>query len=279
VNPKSGEVKSSQQMIARTPGEACCAAVVDGKAYIGVYIHSLVVTFDPTEPFAFGKNPREIGEMFEHHHQTRPIGAATDGKLVFISSESDYGRSPGGALAVIDAASDKMDVYENLIDGQNLETICFDPASKLLWGGTDRWGEMRSTPPTRPVAVVYAFDPQSRKVVATVTPWKSTDAINVLGCPHDGTIVAANGAALMAIDTMTRTFKPITFPNSPASAIRRGSDGDGYFIAADRLYRWRWSDDSFTPVASAPGCTMLTEASPGVWLLADATSVYRVKVK
>ena len=58
----------------------------------------------------------------------------------------------------------------------------------------------------------------------------------------------------------------------------RGADGDAYFAAADRLYRWRLKDDTYMPVAICPGCTMLTEASPGLWLLADAASIYRVRL-
>jgi len=55
--------------------------------------------YEPEKPLEFGKNPRELISLAEKYHQTRPRDAATDGSLVYISSDSSYNYL-GGALAV-----------------------------------------------------------------------------------------------------------------------------------------------------------------------------------
>jgi hypothetical protein len=60
--------------------------------------------------------------------------------------------------------------------------------------------------------------------------------------------------------------------------MHRGSDGRLYFLAGGLLYRWDVDVNALTPVARAPGCTFLTEPSPGLWMLADSMSVYRVRL-
>jgi hypothetical protein len=136
---------------------------------------------------------------------------------------------------------------------------------------------MRSAPPTQESAVIYAFDPESRKVVATLTPAKGADHATVLGCADDGTVVAASGGEVVMIDGATREIVHRGgWPVVPA-AMRRGADGYPYFLADGYLWRWSITDNSVAPVASTEKCTFLTEPSRGLWLFADTTSVYRLR--
>jgi DNA-binding beta-propeller fold protein YncE len=263
-------------MVARTPGEPMCAVGVGGVAYVGIYIQSILLRYDPARPFAFRENPREIGEMFREHHQTRPTAAVTDGERVYVASEGDYNRL-GGALAVIDAKTGRVDAYPQPVKDQNVTSLAYNPKHKLVWGGTNRWGQMRSAPPTQESAVVFAFDPQTRRVVATLTPAKGGDHATVLGCTDEGTVVAATGDGILMIDGESRQVTHRGgWPVMPGR-IRRGSDGHQYFLADGHLWQWSSAAKTLTPVAVTGGCTMFSEPSPGLWLLADATSVYRVR--
>jgi hypothetical protein len=275
-------------MIARNGGQPTCAVTVKDKTFIGIYIKAILSEYNAREPFKFKTNPRELPvNLYDApYHQTRPDGVATDGQLAFFSTQSDYARPPSGALTIIDPARDnKIDIYPNLIEGQNLGPLAYDPGSKLLWGGTNRWGQVRATPPTQPTALIYGFDPAKRKVVTTIKPWPEADLITILGSPRDGVVVATkDGTACIEIDTIAKTTKPLKLPAPFPKQIRRGSDGNAYFLAADRLYRWSTraggagAVDKIDPIAEAPGCTLLTEPQPGTWLLADATSIYRIQL-
>ncbi len=277
VDPETGKVEMSLTRIARVTGEPMCATHFGGKAYLGLYTHSLLAVYDPARPLSFPQNPLEIADLGTRYHQTRPRDATTGNGLVFISSDSDYNYL-GGALAVISPQTGNVDVYHHLIADQNLPTLAFDQVTGLLWGGTDRWGQMRSHPPTQASSILYAFDPRSRRVVEKLTPWPGADVTSVLGISAEGVLVAASGGEIALIDTATRQIlyrgaSPIGVPPK----LRLASDGASYCLAKGMLYRWDLRKNLLTPVAEAPGCSMLTEASPGIWLLGDRTSVYRVK--
>lgn len=276
IDPSTGEVRTSDGMVARTTGQPECAVALDGKAYVGIYIRAIVVEYNPAKPFAFGENPREVGELFTRHRQTRPSDAVTDGARVYVSTEGDYS-TLGGALAVFDPKTRKFDAYGRLVPDQNLTSLAYDPKNKLIWGGTNRWGQQRSAPPTQPSALVFAFDPATRKIVATITPWRAADEVNVAGCTEDGTVIATSGSRVVHIDGASRQ---ITFQGTwpfPPGRIRAGADGHPYLLSGGTLLRWDLGANILTAVAQAPAaCEFFTEPSPGVWLLADRTSVYRI---
>jgi hypothetical protein len=278
LNPFTGDVRVSEAMIARTTGQPNSAVALNGKAYVGTYIRAIVSEFDPAKPFAFRENPREVGELFMKLHQTRPAAAATDGRLVYFGSEADYSRL-GGALAVFDPKTRAFDAYGDVVKDQNVTSLACDASNKLVWGGTNRWGEMRSSPPTQPSAVVFAFDAKTRKVVATVTPWPGADEVRVAGCTDDGMVIATWGGAVAVIDGASReVLFNGAWPVIPQNGIRHGADGQLYLLSGGTLLRWDVKRNVMTAVGQAPGaCRFFTEPSPGVWLMADATSVYRLR--
>jgi streptogramin lyase len=278
IDPETGAVAQTDQMVARVTGEPMCAVGLNGKAYLGIYVQSILSVYDPEQPFAFGKNPRELIELGSRYAQTRPRDAVTDGRQVFISSDSAYNHL-GGALAVIDPETEQVEVYPHLIRDQNLPSLAFDPTTGLLWGGTDRWGQMRSHPPTQESSLIYAFDPDARQVVATLIPWPGADVTTVLGVSKEGILVATEGTEIALIDTARREILYRgRFPLPIPGKVRRGSDGHCYCLAGGTLYRWDLPRNTLTPVAASPGCVFLTEPSPGTWLLANAASIYRVRL-
>ena len=277
IDPNTAEVRTSEDMIARVSGQPNCAVGVGGMGYVGIYVRAIVTLFDPAKPFAFETNPREMGEMGRKLGQTRPKAAVTDGRYVYMATEGDYSRL-GGALAVIDTQTQRLEPYPQIVKDQNLTSLAYDPKHKLVWGGTNRWGQMRSAPPTQESAVVYAFDPKARKVVATLTPTTGADHATVLGCADDGTVVAASGGEVVIIDGATREIVHRRgWPVVP-TGMRRGADGHQYFLADGCLWRWSVTEDAVAPVAATEKCSFLTEPSPGVWLFADTTSVYRLRL-
>lgn len=275
----TGEVVQSPTVIARVTGEPMCAVGHGGKGYLGIYVSSVLSVYDPTQPFVYGANPRELAELGAAYKQTRPRAAVTDGDLVYISSDSDYG-CLGGALAIIEPETGKVDVYHQLIPDQNLPTLAYDRTHRLLWGGTDRWGQMRSCPPTQESSLIYAFDPAWREVVATLTPWPGADVTGVLGVSSEGVLIATSGAEIALVDTATgevlyRGPSPVGVPGR----VLWGEDGHGYCLANGMLYRWDLATNTLTPVAQTPGCIYLTQPRPGLWVVGNSTSVYRVRLE
>jgi hypothetical protein len=115
-------------------------------------------------------------------------------------------------------------------------------------------------------------------VVETLTPWPGADVTSVLGVSSDGILVAASGQEVALIQTATREILyQGTWPLGPPRKLRRGGDGFCYVLSDGVLHRWDLAQNVLTPVAGSPGCIFLTEPSPGTWLLANRTSVYRFR--
>ena len=139
---------------------------------------------------------------------------------------------------------------------------------------------MRSHPPTQETSLVYAFDPDKREVVAQLTPWPDADVTDVLGVLPGGILVISVSGEIALVDTETRQ---VLFQGKPPFNIPRkiemGADGNAYCLTGGSLCRWDTPTNTLTPVAQGGGCSFFTEPSPGLWILADSTSVYRVRVK
>ena len=81
------------------------------------------------------------------------------------------------------------------------------------------------------------------------------------------------------IDTTSRqVLHEGPWPIAPPRQLRRGADGGQYLLSDGTLYAWDDTANTLLPIAQAPGCTFFTEPSPGLWLFADATSIYRVRL-
>ncbi|MCA9445809.1 MAG: hypothetical protein KC931_01745 [Candidatus Omnitrophica bacterium] len=277
IDPQTGVIDHSKSMIARVTGEPMCAIGHQGKGYLGVYVSSLICRYDPDLPFEFGINPKELIELGAAYKQTRPRDTAMDRERIFMSSDSQYGEL-GGALAVVDPETEKINVHHHLIRDQNLPTLAFDSESGLLWGGTDRWGQMQSHPPTQESSLIYAFDPETTKVVHRIASWPGTDVTNVIGALPGGVLVSSASNEVALIDTRTARILfrgPVEF--SIPRRIRIGSDGEAYCLTGGSLCRWNVQENLLEPIVRSGGASYFTEAGPMNWVFADSTTVYRVQ--
>ena len=95
---------------------------------------------------------------------------------------------------------------------------------------------------------------------------------------------SASGTAnwLFLVDVCDLSFRRHAIPNHDIAShgAALGADGDIYImpycLAGSRLHRWDLAENQLTAVAHAGECGYLTEPFPGLWLLADRRSVYRV---
>lgn len=295
LDPETGRLETSPSMVADVPGEPMCAVGLAGRAYLGIYINAIVARYDPERPLAFGVNPRELlrlgncdrfafrrGPVSEaaqaapDYHQTRPRSAVANAHQVFICTEADYNRL-GGALVVLSPDTGARRVHCPLLDGLNLSSLAWDPVSGLLWGGTDRWGQMRSHPPARNSALVYAFDADADRVAVTIEPWPGEDRIDVLAAAH-GVLLLRGRSEFALIDTLERRMAwtgpwPVPLAGRPVA----GQDGALYFLGGERLYRWDVLHGTVRAVAAATG-RHLVEVRPHFWVYADESTVRRVRL-
>lgn len=279
VNPRTGDTMSSLAKISSVTGEAMCAVGLKGSAYLGIYVESVLAEYDPKQPLAYGTNPREFAHLGTKYAQTRPRAAVTDGIHVIMSSDSAYNKL-GGALAIYEPDSETLAVYHHLIPDQNLPTLVYDAAQGYLWGGTDRWGQMKSAPPTQESALIYAFDMATRQVVHTLIPWPGADRVDVHAIGSGGVLLASHDGQVACIDSDTlEVLYKGAWPVGLHGRWERGADGLHYGLTMGHLYRWSATTNTLRAVGITNGCTRLTESEPNTWTVADGTSVYRLKLQ
>jgi hypothetical protein len=283
LDPGTGEVVQSPSMVARTTGEPMCAVGFEDWAYVGIYTGSIISRYDPNLPFSYGTNPLELIHLEPEYDQTRPRAGDTDGKRVFMTSDSSYNYL-GGALVVIEPAQERgrenIEVYHHLIKDQNLPTLVFDPKTEWVWGGTDRWGQMRSHPPSQESSLIYAFDPETKKVVLQKILWRGADQTDVTGISESGILVAQASGEIALVDTESGNVLyqgPSGLPAPMPKSLERGDEDTVlYGLFGGLLCRWDLEENAITPVGTSPGCHLLQPMSGGEWVLGDEVAVYRL---
>ena len=279
LDPETGAFEQIYNMFHDKAVQGQCAVAANGKLYMGLYGGAVLMRYDPDKPYEWAKNPCELIVLSEKYAQTRPRQAISDGRRVFFCTDGGYGVL-GGALAVIDTRTDAVQVYKHPVKDQNMPAIALDPVTKLLWGGTWRWGTSRSCPPTQPSSLLYAFDPAAGKVVHEQVLWSGSENTYVGGISEAGVLTATNGAEIALVDTATReVLYKGSMAGTPPAHLRRGSDGLFYYIRDKRLWRWDLTANVIIPLADAGCCGLLTEARPGCWILAGTEGIFRLDVK
>ena len=276
LDPQTGQFRQIYNMFDDKGVQGQCAVAAKGKLYMGLYGGAVLMCFDPSQPYEWARNPYELITLADQHAQTRPRQAISDGKRVFFCTDGAYGVL-GGAIAVIDTATDAVEVYKHPIKDQNMPAIALAPDGQTLWGGTWRWGTSRSCPPTQPSSLLYAFDLRTGRTVHQQVLWPNSNNTYVGGISADGILVATNGAEIALVDTANRdVLYKGKMGVSPPARLRRGSDGLFYFIRDKRVWSWDLTKNVVTPLAEAEPCKLLTEASHGLWVLGGVSGIFKL---
>lgn len=180
-NPDNRKLTSYDQVIDQS-GEIYYGVPYRGKLYTISYVEATLAVFDPSQPWSQGtertSNPRTLLRIPEE--QYRPVGGihvGPDGKF-YIGTQPDYGLV-GGALSVYDPATEKLEVYRNIIPNEEIGAIATD--DRFVYCASDPGGGGGSNP----VASgnhFFVWDPQSKKIVfdRTFTSGRSIGAIATL---------------------------------------------------------------------------------------------------
>ena len=169
INLKNKACEPSLNKVVSYGGQVNCGTAMNGKFYLGSYVHAVISEYDWKQPFVFGKNPSVIGEIGEG--QNRPIDMANDGEFVYIATGAQYGML-GGAITVLNPVTLQMKVYRNFVSEQNPTCLFIRPDKNLLAGGTDISGDCDTAEPRASSAVLFLWDTKQRKTVYQWAPWK-----------------------------------------------------------------------------------------------------------
>jgi hypothetical protein len=146
------------------------------RVYIGGYPQARLYRFETDKPWG-NDNPHLIDSL-HRVGQDRPFAALGVESLnkVFFGHVPDYG-TLGGALAVVDGATDAVEVHRNVIADQSI--VSLTEYNGMIVGGTSIHGGL-GIEPTATEAKLFIWDPAAKKVVFETVPVKGAKLVTGL---------------------------------------------------------------------------------------------------
>lgn len=223
---------------APSSGEVLRTWQIGGKVYMAAYGGGELVEYDPAAHPHFPENPRTVADA---PGGMRPVADADDGRNIFYACSAEYGHL-GSTLTRYDTVTGLATYAVNPLPEQQISTLAYDPATKLLLAGTTNSADCASCPPSTDQCFLAQFDPETLAVRASfVAPMGATCA-QVQG-PLDGgrwlcTLhpteqwFALDGAAFTPVGELA------PLPEGVWRIIYAGKPGKILFRIANRLELW-----------------------------------------
>ncbi|MFA5857830.1 MAG: hypothetical protein WC955_02070 [Elusimicrobiota bacterium] len=159
-------------------GEVYSFVTYKNKIIESVYPQGRIFSYDLDKPWnpngdaaiSPSTNPKTIVSLGSPF--MRPMCTIIVDNMVYIAGITDYGYHQGG-IAVIDAETEKLVAkYEGVISSQSVSVITYDPATKLIFGGSSI--HIGNRKPIASAATMFAFNPVTGKVEYEFSPTTST---------------------------------------------------------------------------------------------------------
>lgn len=221
-NPTSDEIETQTPFSGSQVHRIYTAS--DGTMYMGTYTDAQLVRYDPSKPYLWGENPRNVARFGDQMQDRLFALAEVDSGKIAIGGWGKRGNHHG-LLATYDPTTDEVNRYTDILPGhQKLSMISM---GNHVIGGTSV-----ATPgatPIEPSAKIYAWDPESGKLLWETVPIEGVQSIHALFPREDGKIWATTGGNL------TFLFDPET--RSVVQEIPIGGEGlsegvDGYLYSS-----------------------------------------------
>ena len=164
-------------------------------------------------------------------------------KKVFYGTVPDYGKL-GGVLAVVDASSDQVEVYRDIIPQQSIVSLVY--ANGMVVGGTSISGGLGIAPKAKE-AKLFLWDPAKNQVAYETVPVPGATLIGGLIIGPDQNVWGVGDGVLFVFDVEKRkvifTEKLLDVDVASRHAGWRDammamrSDGNVYGTMSSKLFR------------------------------------------
>ena len=220
------------------PGQIDNLVYLGGRVYIGHYTKARFSVLDLARPWAPGdapaSNPRILGPI-EHDQDRVPHGTVGPDGRIYFGTIADYGRL-GGALVVLDPATDSIAVHRNVVQDQSVYALVSD-GERYIYGATSVRGGLGARPSAKE-SKLFVWD--------TENDWKTLErtvvdnAFEIWGLDwlEPGMLVGAADSMMfvydVAADSVLQTRK--VAPEAIKKVVT-SRDGWVYAMTEERLIR------------------------------------------
>jgi hypothetical protein len=174
----------------------------NGKMYFGVYPGGNLYEYDPTLPWDYETNPKQLVNT-SAFKQDRPKAIAFGGGKVYMGTVATTGQMDG-ALTVYDLATGVSSTHTGIVNDQSIISLAYENG-KLYGGSTIRPGY--SSTPTQTEAKLFRYDPATNAKLNEysfpVAGIKSASELTIV----DGKIWGLADGYLFIFNPVTNTFE------------------------------------------------------------------------
>ncbi|HID09767.1 MAG TPA: hypothetical protein EYP17_00505 [Candidatus Latescibacteria bacterium] len=244
-------------------GEAYSMANFEGKMYIFSYPGARISEYDPSRPYRFGENPRDLGRIDEISYRPRSALSGPLGRI-WVASIPDYGLW-GGPLSWYDPWTGEKKAYYRICGDASCYTLAHLKEQGLIAVGTTILGGS-GTRPKVDQAVLFLWDYRREEKVWEGTLDCPVHTFNALLVGPDGrlygTVKGSGPSELFAFDPKSRKFvAQVSLPGEPLDlGLQNGPDGKIYGFTSSCIYRLDPSSLSLKEVIQEEGA--FTVAGP-----------------
>ncbi|MGI5272816.1 PQQ-binding-like beta-propeller repeat protein [Nonomuraea sp. CA-218870] len=188
------DLRTGEQRRIRVTGEPKDLVRHGNKIYAAMYPTGEIISVDVRTD-----EVRSVGHL--GHDQKRPWDIEYDPRSdKLLVATSTLSASVPGALSVVDPRTGKVDVYQNVIPGQNLMSLSLDEKNGVVYLAGDVFGT------SAPTASIAAFDLRTRTVLWQADPMPGHRTFQDVKV-HDGLLYASykrDSGSWIALDLATR---------------------------------------------------------------------------
>jgi len=213
---------------------------VTGRLLLVSYTRAAVMSFDPGQPVAFGRNPKLLGEAVAEG-QMRPTAAQHDGTHLWYVTNAHYGHLDG-ALCRLNPETGELRVWRNLLSDRNPCSIQIDPARRRIYLGSTIRGDCDSAEIVRTEASLGIFDMDELRLVETLTPFAGVESLYVVTLLDDGDLIVTGAGQTWRWRPSRARFTPFETDLSKLSALARDDHGWWWAVRDGDLYQLEFQE-------------------------------------
>lgn len=266
-DPSSNLLRSYDQVI-DVGGEIYYGIPHNGKLYTISYIEATLAVFDPSKPWKQGSSPDSNPRMIMHlpGQQYRPAGgihAGPDNKL-YIGTQPNYGLV-GGALSVFDPATEKAQVYRNIIPDEEISGIATD--DRYVYCQSDKFGGGGSKPTTTGVHF-FVWDPREKKIIFDKT-FPDASLFRAIAAVNGHAYFVTEGHLWdydRSTNQLSAAFDVPGTPGIPLESLQAAKDGTLWAVFAKSLVHFLPAERKFQIIQGTAG-----QATSGLTIGPDGT--------
>ncbi|MGA7304649.1 MAG: hypothetical protein WBW88_07225 [Rhodothermales bacterium] len=220
------------------PGQIDDIVYLNGKAYLGHYTKARFSVLNLNTAWNPGNevdsNPKILGSI--HQDQDRvPHGIVGPDGNIYFGTIAEYGRL-GGALVMLDPATDSLAVHRNIVKDQSVYALVSDN-DRLLYGTTSVRGGLGARPAATE-AKLFAWDVQEGRKTLERTIIPNAYEIWGLDWLGPGKLIGAADSVMFIYDVATDSVLATrTVAPEEIKKVVTSRDGWVYGMTEERLLR------------------------------------------